>query len=131
MLRGRFSLLERHGQCFKRRFVRGFLQRREGLDACFPRRGDRGGALIFEGEPTFVDGRADRLFQNGVLPEIAQTKRADGEDVLFRQLDKYDIGWTILAPDDGRLAHLDRSPEWTRVYEDEFAVIHIRERSGN
>ena len=83
-----------------------------------------GGALIFSGEPTFIDGRADRLFQNGFMPRIANSMRLDGADILGQQIADYDIGWTILKPSDGRVVHLDAMPGWQRIYEDEFAVVH-------
>jgi len=85
-----------------------------------------GGALIFEGVATFIDGRADRLFQNGFMPEIEQTQSADGEQALIRQIEQYGLAWSLLERDDGRIAHLDSMPDWTRVYEDDFAVVHKR-----
>lgn len=82
-----------------------------------------GGALIFEGEKTFVDGRADRLFQEGFIPNIAASMQSDGADILRQQINDYGIGWSIVKPSDGRAVHFD-AMGWRRIYEDEFAVVH-------
>lgn len=83
-----------------------------------------GGALIFEGEKTFIDGRADRLFQNGFIPAIASSMRAEGEVNLRQHVTDYKIGWSIIQPTDGRAIHFDALPGWKRIYEDEFAIVH-------
>jgi len=82
-----------------------------------------GGALIFEGIPTFIDGRADWLFQDGFIPNIERTENGDG-DIFREQIEKYDIGWSLLKPTDGRIALMDQSSRWMRIYEDEFVVVH-------
>ena len=87
-----------------------------------------GGALIFEGVETFIDGRADRLFQNGFFPEIKESAELGGEEMLHEHLERYGIGWSILKPTDGRVVFLDEAG-WTRVYEDEFAVVQARPRN--
>lgn len=89
---------------------------------------DFGGALIFERVPTFVDGRADRLFQNGFMDKLDATKAADGEATLIQLIEDYDIGWTIYRPEDKRVAILDELPGWRRLYEDEDAVVHVAEK---
>ncbi len=85
-----------------------------------------GGALIFEGERTFIDGRADRLFQDGFIPSIADSMDADGDPILRQQISDYDIGWSIINPADGRVVHMDAMPGWERIFEDEFAVVHAK-----
>jgi len=82
-----------------------------------------GGALIFEGEKTFVDGRADRLFQQGFIPNIAASMKPDGADILRQQIDDYGIGWSIVKPSDGRAAHFG-AMGWRRIYDGEFAVVY-------
>jgi hypothetical protein len=84
-----------------------------------------GGALIFSGQKTFIDGRADRLFQNGFIPQIADSMRVEGGEILRQQINDYNIDWTIVKPNDGRVSHLDAMPGWRRIYEDEFAVVHV------
>ena len=86
---------------------------------------DFGGFLIFNGVKTFVDGRADQIFNGGFMGEIAATEKPDGGAVLAGQLKKYDITWTLLPPSDPRVIVLDRMPDWKRAYSDKFAVIHV------
>jgi hypothetical protein len=39
-------------------------------------------------------------------------------------LARYDIAWTIFAPDSRIVAVLDHEPGWRRLYADATAVIH-------
>jgi hypothetical protein len=89
---------------------------------------DFGGFLIYSGIKTFVDGRADQIFDGGFMDAIAATKKPGGGAALAEMLKKYDIGWTLLPPTDPRVFALDRLPGWKRAYADEAAVIHIPER---
>lgn len=83
-----------------------------------------GGALIFEGIPTFIDGRADRLFDNGAF--IAAHFEAAGDaDALGATLREHGIGWTLLPPGDPTVALLDARQDWVRLHADEHAVVHI------
>ncbi|MBO6638904.1 MAG: hypothetical protein JJ920_11735 [Roseitalea sp.] len=85
---------------------------------------DFGGALIFKGIPTFIDGRADRLFDNGAF--IAAHFSADGDaDALEATLVEHDIGWTLLPPGDPAVALLDARADWVRLYSDDHAVVHV------
>jgi hypothetical protein len=86
-----------------------------------------GGALIYERIPTFVDGRADRLFQNGFVEEINQTRLAGGEEMLKDHIEKYDISWSIYPARDGRVKLLDKMSGWERLYGDDRAVVHAKE----
>lgn len=85
-----------------------------------------GGALIFKGVPTYVDGRAERLFQNGFFERLFSSARLDGAEKLRNQIERYELGWSILRPEDGRARHLDQFDDWERVYEDQYAVVHKR-----
>jgi hypothetical protein len=89
---------------------------------------DFGGFLIFNGIRTFIDGRADQIFDGGFMDAIAATQKPGGGAALVAQLKKYDIAWTLLPPTDPRVFELDRLPGWKRAYSDEFAVIHVPER---
>ncbi|MEZ5893379.1 MAG: hypothetical protein R3C58_09600 [Parvularculaceae bacterium] len=86
-----------------------------------------GGALIFERIPTYVDGRADRLFQGGFFREDEKLKLVGGEDALKALTAKYNLGWSIYPVNDAHLAALDRAPDWARIYEDDIAVVHARQ----
>ncbi len=83
-----------------------------------------GGALIYERIPTFVDGRADRLFQDGFMHDIHESGLAGGEGVIRMQIEKYGIGWSLYPPADKRVVLLDKMEGWRRIYEDDFAVVH-------
>lgn len=83
-----------------------------------------GGFLIFNGVKTFVDGRVE-LYGNAFLKNYLLVQSGD-DKAAAALLDKYHIGWTLLDPDQGAVAALDRSKQWHRVYSDKFAVIHAR-----
>ncbi|MEQ8400691.1 MAG: hypothetical protein RIB53_18290 [Roseitalea porphyridii] len=90
---------------------------------------DFGGALIRAGIPTFIDGRADRLFDNGAF--IAETIAMAGKpEEIERLLDAHEIGWTLLKPADPNVAVMDGLDGWTRLHADADAVIHVRSPSG-
>lgn len=85
-----------------------------------------GGPLIFHGIRTFVDGRNDQLFLGGFSAKYLRGPDTDAG--MAEVLKQYDISWSILTPDDPRIALIDRQPGWTRVYEDEWAVIQQRKQ---
>jgi hypothetical protein len=86
-----------------------------------------GGPLIFNGIPTFIDGRTDQLFLGGFAGKFM--KGPDSEDAMAEALRHHDIAWTLFEPKDHRAAMLDKLPGWKRVFGDEFAVIHQRQAS--
>lgn len=88
-----------------------------------------GGPLIFSGIKTFVDGRAEQIFQGGFITKAMESAKMDGEKKFKELLADYNIAWTLLLPEDGRVALLDTYPEWQRAYSDPYAVIHIRKAS--
>jgi len=83
-----------------------------------------GGALIFEGIPTFIDGRADRLFDNGAFIATHFETAGDAR-ALDAILQDHGIGWTLLPPGDPAVALLDARADWVRLHADEHAVVHI------
>lgn len=85
-----------------------------------------GGALILEGVPTFIDGRADRLY-NGFIPEIKATQEIDGARLLREQIHEFSIGWAILPPDDARVRHFRSFENWRQIHEDDVSVVFIKE----
>lgn len=85
-----------------------------------------GGPLIFNDIPTFIDGRTEQLFLDGFAKTFMRGPATAEE--FQAALRKFDIGWTLLPPGDERIALLDNLAGWKRVYADEYAVIHARER---
>jgi hypothetical protein len=83
-----------------------------------------GGYLAFRGVPTFIDGRIE-MYGNDFLAEDVAAERGDAP-VLKDLLARYRIGWTLLLPQSGAAAVMDRQEGWERVYADKYAVIHRR-----
>lgn len=84
-----------------------------------------GGALILEGIPTFIDGRADRLY-NGFIPQIKATQEADGAPLLREQIEKYAIGWAIMPPDDARAHHFKSFADWREIHSDKVSIVFVK-----
>jgi len=84
-----------------------------------------GGALIFHGIKTFIDGRAEQIFLGGFITEFMKTTGPGGETLLAQQLQDNHVAWTIFEPTDPRVGFLDRMPGWQRAYADKFAVVHV------
>ena len=83
-----------------------------------------GGFLIFEHVRPFIDARVE-LYGDGMLGLYDKLRSGDREAVEDA-LKRYDIAWTIFAPDKRIVAALDRKPGWRRLYADATAVIHVR-----
>jgi hypothetical protein len=83
-----------------------------------------GGPLIRAGIPPFIDGRADMY---GDAFKFEHQRIVDGDAAaLERAVRRWDIKWTILAPEEELVALLDRTPGWRRIYADRWAVVHVR-----
>lgn len=85
-----------------------------------------GGYLVFRGIPTFIDGRIE-MFGNGFLERYLDAVNGN-EPALRGLLDRWDVRWTLLKPDEPAVGVLDRLPGWRRVYGDARAVVHRRDR---
>ena len=83
-----------------------------------------GGYLVYQGVPTFIDGRIE-LYGNAFLTRFIAAAGGNAA-ALAALLDRYRIQWTLLAPEEGAVPVLDRLPGWRRVYSDAHAVIHTR-----
>lgn len=79
-----------------------------------------GSYLIFSGIPPFVDGRAE-LYGDAFL------RRYETVADLPEMLKRYGITWTLLAPQNPRVALMDLLPGWHRLYADDVAVVHVRD----
>ncbi len=87
-----------------------------------------GGLLVFNGIAPFIDGRSD-MYGDAFTSDYVRI--ANGDIARWRAAEaKWKFGWTILPPDAGLVALLDREPGWRRLYADKWAVIHVSERAG-
>jgi hypothetical protein len=84
-----------------------------------------GGFLIFEHVRPFIDARVE-LYGDGMLSLYDKLRSGDREAVEDA-LKRYEIAWTIFAPDSRIVAALDREPGWRRLYADTTAVVHVRD----
>jgi hypothetical protein len=87
---------------------------------------DYGGPLILSGIPTFIDGRTDQIFLGDFHTELVDSVSARGEAAFRRLIDRYDVSWTLLNPNDIRNVFLDHLPGWREVYRDTYSVIYQR-----
>ncbi|HVN00673.1 MAG TPA: hypothetical protein VMT68_10715 [Caulobacteraceae bacterium] len=82
---------------------------------------DFGGFLIFEGVKPYIDGRADMYGDNFVN---ADSLIQGGDAALLgRAIADYRIRWAILEPSLPVVGVLERTPGWTRLYADPYAVV--------
>ena len=86
-----------------------------------------GGYLIFSGVSPFIDGRTD-LYGDEFVRRYLAAVNATQPGLLEHLLKRYEIGWTLLAPQTPAVSLLDHLPGWRRVYQDPVAVIHARVR---
>ena len=84
-----------------------------------------GGYLIFEHVRPFIDARAE-LYGDPMLNLYGRLQAGDREAVETT-LKRYDIAWTIFAPDSRIVAILDHEPGWRRLYADATAIVHVRD----
>jgi hypothetical protein len=84
-----------------------------------------GGFLIFEHVRPFIDARVE-LYGDGMLSLYARLQAGDRE-AIETTLKRYDIAWTILAPDSRMVTILDHEPGWRRLYADSTAVVQVRD----
>jgi len=85
---------------------------------------DFGGALILNGIAPFIDGRAD-MYGDDHTANAHAIERGDGRR-FAAAVDRWNIRWAILHPEEGLVAVLDRSPDWQRIYSDKYAVVYAR-----
>ena len=84
-----------------------------------------GGYLIFEHVRPFIDARAE-LYGDAMMSLYGRLQAGD-DAAVESTLKRYDIAWTIFAPDSRIVAILDRKPGWKRLYADATAVVHVRD----
>jgi hypothetical protein len=86
---------------------------------------DFGGYLVYQGLPTFIDGRTE-LYGGAFFARYHNAVTLADLAGFDRLLDEYGIEATLLAPDTPAVAYLDRLPGWHRLYADTDAVVHLR-----
>ncbi len=86
---------------------------------------DFGGYLIWQGMPTFIDGRTE-LFGETLMVRHDRATSLKQVDALIDLLDRYQIDATLLRPSTPAVYLLDRLDGWRRVYADGVAVVHVR-----
>ena len=86
---------------------------------------DFGGYLVYEGVPTFIDGRTE-LFGGAFFARYVNAVTLADIAGLDGLLDEYGIAATLFAPSTPAVAYLDRLPGWHRLYADDIAVVHVR-----
>ena len=80
-----------------------------------------GGYLIFEGIPTFVDGRVG-LFGNQFLERyLASMTLADANEAA-RLLKQYDVSWALLRPSEP-IVFMLKVDGWKQLYKDQDAIV--------
>jgi hypothetical protein len=90
---------------------------------------DFGGPLIYHDVKTYIDGRTDQLFLDGFTSIDKKTEHAGNEGMFTDTLVRHDIQWTLLNRKDPRILILDRLGGWRREYENQFVVIHLRQKT--
>lgn len=84
-----------------------------------------GGYLIFSGVRPFIDGRAD-MYGDAFVHAYDRTVSGDPA-ALTEALERHDVAWTILHPNNRAVPVLDRLDGWRRLHADAFAVVHVRD----
>lgn len=87
---------------------------------------DFGGYLIHRGIKTFIDGRT-LPFGKKFAVDYFEFQKIENLPKLEELADMYKVTWTLLRPNSTMAYHFDHSPHWRRVYEDETAVVHVRQ----
>lgn len=88
-----------------------------------------GGYLISRGIPVFADGRAE-LYGEKFVMDFFKATEGKKPELLPRLLDEYKIDATLLGADAPGPQILDHLEGWKRIYTDDIAVIHVRDRAS-
>lgn len=85
-----------------------------------------GGPLIMQGVKTYIDGRADQIFQGDFFKQFISTADPGGEKAIDKILETNKVTWTIFPPKAYQNTYLATLPNWKRTYADDDAVIYER-----
>jgi hypothetical protein len=80
-----------------------------------------GGYLIFEGIPTFVDGRVE-LYGSQFLQRYLNAMKLINPDEAAKMLKQYDIRWALLQPGEP-IAFMLKADGWDKLYGDQSAIV--------
>jgi hypothetical protein len=86
-----------------------------------------GGYLIFKGISTFVDGRQPP-YTDEFLQEYFDTVGVADSEKAFQLLDRYNVKWVLLLPQERLAKALDDNDQWNKVYSDKYAVVFVRQQ---
>lgn len=88
-----------------------------------------GAYLIHRGIPVYIDGRADLYGDQHITAYQAATDLSDPEktEALLKQ---QNIAWTIFPPGESINAYLSRHPAWKKLYQDQNAIVYVRNETG-
>lgn len=88
-----------------------------------------GGYLISRDIPVYVDGRAE-LYGEKFVMDFFKATEGKKPALLPRLLDEAKIDATILVADGPGPQILDQLKGWKRIYADDIAVVHVREKAA-
>ncbi len=80
-----------------------------------------GGYLIFNGVPTFVDGRVE-LYGKQFLQDYFEAMYLTKPEEVARIVEQNNIRWALLQPKEP-IAFLLKADGWTQVYSDQSAIV--------
>jgi hypothetical protein len=83
-----------------------------------------GGYLIFNGVPTFVDGRVG-LYGDAFLKRYFDAMRLTDAHEAVRLLTQYDVSWALLRPGDPIVFMLE-TKGWVQLYRDDSAIVFAK-----
>jgi hypothetical protein len=83
-----------------------------------------GGYLIFEGIPTFVDGRVE-LYGNEFLSRYFNALKLSDPDDARRLLKQYDIRWALLQPTEP-IVFMLKASGWVQLHRDDSAIVLVK-----
>lgn len=102
----------------------------EGISGNVLNHYNMGGYLIFKKIPVFIDGRAD-LYGASKIQEYFSIVNVEKTSNINKALNDHKISWTIFPPNEKIVFFLNGDAEWKKVFEDQDAVIHIRQSFAN
>ena len=85
-----------------------------------------GGPLILDNIKTYVDGRAEQIFQGDFMTAYIASRNQNDDEGFKKLIVDRSITWTLLERGDVHNDLLAASPEWQKAYQDDKAVIFER-----